>query len=87
MLKQKGRCDDCDGPECESCGGSPDVSESAELACSTNGGPLTPEQRVDRLFDVNEFPTYNEIVDTINDAEFDAVNFREIVAKRHGMTV
>ena len=32
MLKQKGRCDDCDGPECESCGGVPDLSESTETA-------------------------------------------------------
>lgn len=23
MIKQEGRCDDCDGPECESCGGIP----------------------------------------------------------------
>ena len=30
MLKEDGQCDDCDGPECESCGGAQRLSESTE---------------------------------------------------------
>ena len=47
--------------------------------------PLTPEERVDRLFDTNDFPTYQEIVEVIKDAEFDTINFPEVIAKRHGL--
>ena len=54
------------------------------LRVPENNGPLTPSQRVDRLFDKNEFPTWKEIFDVICDAEFDTLNFRGIVAKRHG---
>ncbi|MDH5524442.1 MAG: hypothetical protein OEY01_10690 [Desulfobulbaceae bacterium] len=46
-------------------------------------GPLTPKNRVDRLFDSNEAPTWNEIFDIVCDAEFDTLNFRAVVADRH----
>lgn len=48
-------------------------------------GPLRPSERVDRLFDGNDSPTYEEIEDIIWDAEFDAVNFKAIIADRHGI--
>ena len=55
-------------------------------SCSTDGGPLTPSQRVDRLFDKNEFPTYEEIESVIWDAEFDTLQWHEIIARRHGQS-
>lgn len=61
-----------------------DVSDSASLACSIDNGPMTVSQRVDRLFDENEFPTYEKIERVIWDAEFDTLNFPEIISKRHG---
>jgi len=59
-------------------------SGSTKTPCSTDNGPMTASQRVDRLFDVNEFPTYEEIVGVIRDAEFDTLNFPKIIAMRHG---
>ena len=48
-------------------------------------GPISPGDRVDRLFDKNEFPTYSEVEEVIWDAEFDAVNFKAVVVARHGL--
>jgi len=33
MRKLKGMCDDCDGPECENCGGHPDKSDFLQGFC------------------------------------------------------
>ena len=48
-------------------------------------GPMTTHQRVDRLFDNNPFPTYEEIEKVIWDAEFDALNFPDVISQRHGL--
>lgn len=69
---------------CPICG---DMSESSKAVHSTGNGPLTPDQRVDRLFDDNPFPTYEEIEKIIWDAEFDTLNWYGTIAKRHGLRV
>lgn len=61
-----------------------EVSGSALLTCSIDNGPLTAMERVDRLFLARSSPTHEEIYDAIRDAEFDTLNFPEIIAKRHG---
>lgn len=60
-------------------------SGSTKTSCSTDNVPMTASQRVDRLFDLNDFPTYEEIEKVIWDAEFDTLNFPEIITKRHGL--
>lgn len=52
--------------------------------------PLSPEARVVRLFREiqllgQDFPTDDQLIDLLNDVEYDTLNYPRAVAERHGM--